>query len=243
MLRPKTQYLGGVPAVAWAVVTKDKQQFAFQGEAEGSWHPRTWLATTAGCNVQTIGRDVLYTPKMEARMRMFGKRSKATLGCLMSTLGEDYSHPFKNTGAYAYGIKVDERVRLTPNAKLRCSVGRVYTKAGAMRDNGTALAGDLRLRPGGDDSVRVLLGGTAVFQRRDHTLGGNVSTEFRVPALGRGGGKSDTTCSMNAQYNNKGNGQLGLRISSHDYPQLAGAMILPIARALWAHLTAKEEHF
>lgn len=31
ILRPKGQYLGGVPAVAWAQVQKDKNQFSFQG--------------------------------------------------------------------------------------------------------------------------------------------------------------------------------------------------------------------
>jgi hypothetical protein len=31
ILRPKGQYLGGVPAVAWAQVQKDKSQFSFQG--------------------------------------------------------------------------------------------------------------------------------------------------------------------------------------------------------------------
>ena len=34
ILRPKGQYLGGVPAVAWAQVQKDKSQFSFQGEWE-----------------------------------------------------------------------------------------------------------------------------------------------------------------------------------------------------------------
>jgi hypothetical protein len=35
VLRPKGQYLGGVPAVAWAQVQKDKSQFTFQGERMG----------------------------------------------------------------------------------------------------------------------------------------------------------------------------------------------------------------
>ena len=32
VLRPKGQYLGGVPLVAWVQAQKDKNQFAFQGE-------------------------------------------------------------------------------------------------------------------------------------------------------------------------------------------------------------------
>ena len=52
------------------------------------------------------------------------------------------------------------------------------------------------------------MGGTAVWQRRDTVYGGNLSTEFKLPKKGGKGGKSDTLCSMNAQLNNKGNGQV-----------------------------------
>eukprot|EP00887_Chlorella_sp_A99_P001797 scaffold19.g1797.t1 len=243
VVRPRHQYLGGVPAVAWCQVLKDKQQFSFQGEAEGSYFHNSKWASTSGVNVQTIGRDVLYTPKLETRIKMFKKRNKATLGLLASKLAEDYSHPFKarNTGVYAYGIKLDDRIRLTPNSKLRAAVGRMYTKAGPSRDQGTALAGDLRIRPGGDETTRLLFGGTAVYQRRDVTIGGNASAEFRLPRLDGRGGKSDTTCAMNAQYNNKGNGNLSLRLNSHDYPALGGIMAVPLLRALWDHLTKREQ--
>jgi hypothetical protein len=64
------------------------------GEAEGSYfHTSRWVSTAA-CNVQTIGRDVLYTPRVETRLRT-GRRNKVALGALCSKLGEDYSHPFK----------------------------------------------------------------------------------------------------------------------------------------------------
>jgi hypothetical protein len=53
------------------------------------------------------------------------------------------------------------------------------------------------------------MGGTAVWQRREVVMGGNLSTEFKLPKAGAPGGKSDTLCSMNAQYNNKGQGQVG----------------------------------
>lgn len=229
------------------------------------------------------------------------------------------------SGALAYGLKLDERLKVAPNAKLRCSLGRMYTKvqrpargagrpvvglgslpaclhthqipdlappappalafrqAGASLDHGTALAADLKIRPSSDETARVrpallllmllpgccsafrhvrclclpcstcgnfrkqawprraarararlasalavcqhsqlpaflprpaprpsqiLMGGTAVWQRRDCVLGGNLSTEWRLPKAGGRGGKSDTLCSANAQLNNKGNGQV-----------------------------------
>eukprot|EP00889_Picochlorum_renovo_P002049 jgi/Picre1/29079/NNA_004472.t1 len=122
---------------------------------------------------------------------------------IVSKLGEDYSHPFKNS-TIAYGMKIDDRIKITPNAKLRTSIGRVYCKAAGMMDHGTAAAADLRLRPDGDPSTRLLIGGSAVFQKRDTTIGGNIATEFRLPKLSGRGGKSDTIVSANSSYNNKG---------------------------------------
>ena len=144
-------------------------------------------------------------------------------------------------GALAYGFKLDDRLKLSPNAKLRASVGRVYTKAGASYDHGTAAAADLKLRPGGDPSTRILLGGSAVVQRRDSTYAGNLATEFRLPRAGGRGGKSETMLSANASYNNKGNGSISCRLNSHDYPQMAASMAIPLLKAVWDRLTAKEE--
>ena len=66
---------------------------AAAGEVETSYsHTSAWVSS-AGCNVQTIGRDVLYTPRLETRLKT-GRRNKVAVGALFSRLGEDYSHPF-----------------------------------------------------------------------------------------------------------------------------------------------------
>lgn len=192
IVRPKGQYLGGVPLVAWAQVQKDKTQFSFQGEArglegglqfweeggsgfpgraagwggwglvlgasagleaacpacprlganqhtpshdtlqrhlvltharrpppphagetEGSYHHSSKWVSTASCNVQTIGRDVLYTPRLETRLKT-GRRNKVAIGALFSRLGEDYSHPFNVScsgagGGWGKGAQAGQR--------------------------------------------------------------------------------------------------------------------------------------
>jgi hypothetical protein len=242
VLRPRGQHLGGVPFLGYVQATKDKNQFACQAQVEGSHHHSSRWASTAELNVQTIGRDVLYTHRLESRLRTgAGRRNKVTAGLLASKLGEDYTLPL-GPGALAYGFKLDDRLKLSPNAKLRGSVGRIYTKMGAGGyDSGTAAAADLKLRPGGDPSTRLLLGASAVLQRRDTTVAGNVATEFRLPKAGARGGKSETMLSANAAYNNKGNGSLSCRLNSHDYPQLAAAMAVPLLKAAWDRVTQKEE--
>lgn len=79
------------------------------------------------------------------------------------------------------------------------------------------------------------------MQRRDTTIGGNIAAEFRLPKASARGGKSDTIVSANSSYNNKGNGQIAARINSHDYPQLALAMVVPILKAAWDRFTIQEE--
>lgn len=246
VLRRKGKYLGGFPVLAYCQVTKDKQQFAYQSQIDSAYHFSSKLAASAELNMQTIGRDVLYTQRLESRLRT-GRRNKITAGVIASKLGEDYSHPF-GPGALAYGAKIDDRIKITPNAKVRASVGRVYTKAGTALDHGTAASAELKMKPGGDPTTQVLVGGSAVWQRRDTTIAGSMAGEYRLPKMGKttsgfGGvvGKSDTIVSANASYNNKGNGQVVCRINSHDYPQLALTMVVPILRTVWDRLRSRED--
>jgi hypothetical protein len=94
VLRPRGQYLGGVPFLGYCQVTKDKNQFACQTQVEGSHHHSSRWASTAELNAQTIGRDVLYTQRLESRLRT-GRRNKVTAGLVASRLGEDYTLPLK----------------------------------------------------------------------------------------------------------------------------------------------------
>lgn len=52
------------------------------GEAEGSYFHSSKLVTTASCNVQTIGRDVLYTPRIETRLKTGAWRCGAVSFCV-----------------------------------------------------------------------------------------------------------------------------------------------------------------
>ena len=119
----------------------------------------------------------------------------------------------------------------------------MYTKAGPTLDQGTALAADLKWKPSADETMRVLGGCTAVWQRRETVIGGNLSAEGKLPRLDGSGGKSDTLCSVNTQLNNKGNGQVVVRLNSHDYPALALSMAVPVLASLWQRLTGRGEEF
>lgn len=64
-------------------------------------------------------------------------------------------HVTRQGGNGAYGLKLDERLRITDSIKLRAAVGRLLTKMGTHYEPGTAVAADLKLRNPADDSARV----------------------------------------------------------------------------------------
>lgn len=71
-------------------------------------------------------------------------------------------------------------------------------------------------------------------------MGGNIAGEVRLPKMDGTGMKSDTQVSANAQYTTRGQGTLALRINSHDVPQLAAIMLVPVLRAAWDKCFARE---
>ncbi|RMZ53637.1 hypothetical protein APUTEX25_003171, partial [Auxenochlorella protothecoides] len=247
ILRKRTQFLGGVPTLSWVQVQKDKNSLTFQGESDAALYHSTYWVSYASVNAQSLQRDVLYTGRLESRVRSKGKRQKFTVGLLASKLGEDFTLPPIKGGNGAYGLKLDERLRITDSIKLRAAVGRLLTKMGTHYEPGTAVAADLKLRNPADDSARLLLGGSAQWQGRDKraakqslVMGGNIAGEVRLPKMDGTGMKSDTQVSANAQYTTRGQGTLALRINSHDVPQLAAIMLVPVLRAAWDKCFARE---
>ncbi|KAK2075860.1 hypothetical protein QBZ16_001601 [Prototheca wickerhamii] len=255
VLRPRRQHLGGLPLLAWTQLAKDKNGLTFQGEADATAHHTAAWLTAASLNAQSLQRDVLYTLRVDSRLRARGKRQKLALGLLGSKLGEEFSLPFK-PGNAAVGFKLDERLRLSDAVKVRAAIGRLFVKMGSAYEPGTALAADVKLR--GRDESRLLLGGSAQWQGRDPrqkrqslVIGGNVSAETRLPRFDGSYFKSDTMVSANCQYTTRGQGNVVVRLSSHDTPQIALLMIVPVARAVWERVrlgllgggeAAPEEH-
>lgn len=95
----------------------------------------------------------------------------------------------------------------------------------------------------------MVMGGSAVIQggagRRGQTvIGGNVSVETMLPgwiAWLVAAGSDDTHATLSVNYNNKGSGACVLRLASEWNTNFAYLMLIPLARAVWDRVTAKEE--
>lgn len=233
-IRKPGQKILGAPYMSWFQTTKDKNQFTFQTEHEASyWHkPNTWVSSM-GLNVQTIGRDLLYTPRLETRYQT-SKKHKVGIGAIGGKLGEDLSLPsFGGGGAYCVGVKLDNRLKIRKRMKLRTAIGRLYTRTGQGSDKGTALAAELKMT-NKDRTARLLTGCSAVWQgNRDLTYGGNISYEKTLQ-------DANGTVATNLNLNNKGQGQLVMRANVIG-PSAAWAMIYPLGKVMWDKMTNKEE--
>lgn len=232
MLRSKGQHLGGVPAFVMAQLHKDKTQFSLQSEAEASVHHTSKHVTTATADLQTIGQDMLYTSKVETRLKVHPK-DKLAVGLLASRLKEGYGPPTK--GPVAVGMKLENKLKVRPNAKLTMGVGSMTTKTRAGRDTAHAASAEMKIRGAVDQSSQLLVGGSMMHFRKDLALGGNMAGQFNATP--------ETQVSSRFSLNSKGTGQMVLRVASHDHPQLGYALLVPILGALVNKIRGSDEMY
>ncbi|KAK9820840.1 hypothetical protein WJX81_004481 [Elliptochloris bilobata] len=232
VLRRKGQLLGGMPIFASAQMQKDKNQASFQGEVEGSAYHGVNAVSTAGVQVLTTQRDLIYTAHAETRVRNLG-RNKTALGLTASRLVEEGGPPTK--GPVALGIKVEDRLKVARNAKLVAAVGGMTTKTRAGRENATAGNAELKLRLGADERTQVVAGGSFMNFRNDMALGGNLATQFAATP--------ETQVASRLNLNSKGAGSVTLRVTSHDHPKLGWSLLVPVLGALWGKLRGEDGAF
>ncbi|KAK9858808.1 hypothetical protein WJX84_002378 [Apatococcus fuscideae] len=223
-LRKPSQYLGGAPSTVIVQLHKDKNQFSLQSEADSSyWHRSNWVSS-AGLGLQNIQSDMLYTGQLQTRLKFLGEKGpKTAVGLLLSRLSEGAEDkqtiPLPTKGPRAMGYKIEGKYRLHPTTKLVGAVGKVRTTHTASSEEALAGNAELRLRqPGG--TKQMLIGGSVMKFRRDLALGGNVSGQFAAT--------KQTQVAPRINYTNKGQGNVTIRITSHDQAKLGYSVAVPL---------------
>ena len=192
-------------------LTKDKKDSNVGFEGGVSVHHTKKLVTTAGVDVQTVGKQLAYTARGETRWK-FCAVNKIAAGLSASLVG----------GALALGTKLENRWKVTPGAKLVVSAGAVSAnKDVAYGGNCEAI---LRHSddPGNPNSSTV--GMSFMNWRGDVALGGNAMSSI---TLGK-----DTQLTARANLNSRGAGQLTLRATTNERLQLASLGLVPLLAAL-----------
>nr|CAD1844114.1 unnamed protein product [Ananas comosus var. bracteatus] len=165
--------------------------------------------SSLGMDVQSVGKDMAYTLRGETRFTNF-KRNNTAAGLSVTFLGDSVSS----------GLKIEDKLTISKQLRLLVS-------GGAMTGRGDVAYGgrlEATLRDKDYPIGRMLstLALSVVDWHGELVVGCNVQSQ--IP-LGRG-----TNLIGHANLNNKGTGQVGIRLNSSDQLQIALIALIPIFR-------------
>jgi len=202
-------FRSSIPANVSGQFSKDKKDAQIALEAEASAQHKEGLISTAGLDIQSVGRQLAYTGRAETRWKN-ASNNKTSAGVSASMVG----------GQMAYGAKVEDRWKIRPGMKLVLSSGAITAK-GDVAFGGNMEATLRKMADETAEGSRTTLGLSFMKWKGDIALGANLTNQFAV--------EPKTQLTTRANLNSRGAGQLTVRASSNDRLQLALASLVPIA--------------
>eukprot|EP00898_Chlorokybus_atmophyticus_P000756 jgi/Chlat1/1681/Chrsp127S01920 len=197
-------YKKKIPANISGQITKDKKDASYNLETEVSYPHSDTKVTTAGVDVQTIGKDQVYTLRAETRLK-----NRTSLGVSGSRVA----------GTIAKGIKIENRLKVHKGLKLVVSAGAVKAKKD-MAYGGNVECVLSRADP--MDPTRTTISGSLMnWKGRDQALAGNIASQFNATP--------NTLLTVRGNVNSRGAGQVSMRLSSNENMKLALAGVVPLA--------------
>lgn len=192
-------------------VTKDKKDANLQMEIASSIKHGEGKATSLGFDMQTLGKDMAYTLRSETLFSNY-RRNKASAGLSATLLGD----------ALTAGVKVEDK--LIVNERIR-----LVMSGGAMTGRGDVAYGgclEATLRDKDHPLGRSLstLGLSVMDWHGDLAIGGNVHSQIPVGRF--------TNLIARANLNNRGSGQISIRLNSSEQLQIALVGLIPLLRKL-----------
>ncbi|XVE93810.1 hypothetical protein REPUB_Repub01dG0227200 [Reevesia pubescens] len=192
-------------------ISKDKKDANVQMELASSLKHGEGKATSLGFDMQTVGKDLAYTLRSETMFSNY-RKNKATAGISVTLLGD----------ALSAGVKVEDK--LIANKRFQ-----VVMTGGAMTGRGDLAYGgslEAQLRDKDHPLGRSLstLGLSVMDWHGDLAIGCNMQSQVPV-------GRS-TNLIARVNLNNRGAGQVSLRLNSSEQLQLALVALLPLLKKL-----------
>jgi len=200
-----------IPVSISGQVTKDKKEANLQMECAGNLKHGEGKTTLAGLDIQTVGKELACTLRTETIFSNF-KHNKTTAGLAITLLGN----------AIAGGIKLEDRLTIGKRFKLVLNGGAITGHGDATY--GGSLEATLRDKDHPIGRSLSTLGLSVMDWHGDLAIGCNLQSQF---AVGR-----NSTMIARANLNNRGSGQVSIRISSSEQLQMVLIGIIPIFRTL-----------
>ncbi|KAF3653879.1 Translocase of chloroplast, chloroplastic [Capsicum annuum] len=203
-----------IPISLSSQVSKDKKDINLQMEIAGSVKHGNGKATSLGFDMQSVGKDLAYTLRSETRFCNY-RKNKATAGLAVTLLGDVM------TG----GVKVEDK--LTFNKR-----GSLVVSGGAMFGRGDVAYGgslEMTLRDKDHPLGRFLstLGLSVMDWHGDLAIGCNSQTQIPIGRYANLIGR--------VNINNKGSGQVSIRLNSSEQLQIALISLIPLVQKLLSY--------
>lgn len=200
-----------IPMSVSGQVSKDKKEANLQMEVASSIKHGEGKATTLGFDMQSVGKELSYTLRSETRFSNY-VRNKATAGFSATLMGDVLSA----------GVKLEDKLIINKQS-------RVVISGGAMTGRGDVAYGGSLEATFRDKEYPVgrflsTLGLSVMDWHGELALGCNVQSQIPI-------GRS-TNLIARANLNNRGSGQVSLRLNSAEQLQLALIGFLPLLRKL-----------
>lgn len=200
-----------VPMSFSGQVTKDKKEAHFQMELAASVKHNEGKSTTLGLDLQQIGKDIAYTLRTDTKFSIF-RRNKATASLSVTHMGD----------AVTAGVKVEDKLIVTRRAQVVMSGGAIAGSGDVAY--GGSLEATLRDKDFPLGRFLTTLSVSLMDWHGDLATGWNAQTQIPIGRL--------TNLIGSVNFNNRGQGQVSIRLNSSEHLQIALVALVPLFRKL-----------
>ncbi|KAL3324437.1 hypothetical protein AABB24_038539 [Solanum stoloniferum] len=197
-----------IPVSFSSQLSKDKKDANLQMEIASSVKHGNGKATSLGFDMQSVGKDLAYTLRSETRFSNY-RKNKATAGLSVTLLGD-------------VGVKVEDKLIVNKRGLLVISRSTMFGRGDVAY--GGSLEATLRDKDHPLGRLLSKLGLSVMDWHGDLAIGCNSQTHIPVGRYRNLIGR--------VNINNKGSGQVSIRLNSSEQLQIALISLLPLVRKL-----------
>ncbi|XP_059647502.1 translocase of chloroplast 120, chloroplastic-like [Cornus florida] len=198
-----------IPVSFSGQVTKDKKDANLHMELASSVKHGKGKATSLGIDMQTVGKDIAYTVRSETRFSNY-RQNKATAGISATVLGD----------ALTAGVKVEDKLIVKKRLHVVMSGGAVAGRGDVAY--GGSLEATLRDRDHPLGRSLSTFGLSIMDWHGDLAIGWNIQSQIPVGRF--------TNLIGRINVNNRGTGQVSIRLNSSEQLQIALIGLIPLLR-------------
>ncbi|XP_047324178.1 translocase of chloroplast 120, chloroplastic-like [Impatiens glandulifera] len=200
-----------IPVSLSGQLTKDKKDSTLQMELSSSLKHGEGKATSLGFDMQTLGKDMAYTLRGETRLSN-RRRNKFSTGVSATLLGDSVTA----------GLKLEDKLIVNKRFRMVLSGGAMAGQSDVAY--GGSLEATLRDKDHPLGRFLSTLGLSVMDWHGDLAIGGNLQSQIPIGRY--------TNLIARGNLNNRGSGNVSIRLNSSEQIQIALIAVIPLISKL-----------